>query len=396
MKTHPVLSEALRLFFPLAAIHGALWPFLWVVAGGYDLPFARDIPPSQWHAHEMIFGTYGMALAGFLLAAVPEWTDTPTSRGNTLLCLAALWLPGRVTGVTGLDALNIVAGVTDTAFFAAMTFIIGRAMFERRTTKHLAFLAWACLFTLAEVATRVAWYMGDYSAAARFPEVALCIFVVLFSLSASRINVVVINLALDPGGETSPYRPHPGRRHTAGAMVTIYAVAILLFPESDISAWLALAAGAAFLDRLAEWFIGRAVFRTEVLALALGNAFAGFGFLALGATRLGADLAPAAGLHMISIGALGCAVMGVFIIAGLRHTGRDLLHLPWQAHAAAALMLAAAIVRVVPEFDFASTLSPWHHGISSVLWAASFGVWLHGFLPFLLSPGVDADGACGG
>ena len=33
-------------------------------------------------------------------------------------------------------------------------------------------------------------------------------------------------------------------------------------------AWLALAAAAAFLDRLAEWFIGRAVLRAEVLALA--------------------------------------------------------------------------------------------------------------------------------
>ncbi|MBN9052199.1 MAG: NnrS family protein, partial [Rhizobiales bacterium] len=61
MRRRPILAEALRLFFPLAAAHGALLPFLWVVAGGYALPFAADIPPAQWHAHEMIFGTYGMA-----------------------------------------------------------------------------------------------------------------------------------------------------------------------------------------------------------------------------------------------------------------------------------------------------------------------------------------------
>ena len=32
MRQPPILSEALRLFFPLAALHGAVWPFLWVAA----------------------------------------------------------------------------------------------------------------------------------------------------------------------------------------------------------------------------------------------------------------------------------------------------------------------------------------------------------------------------
>ncbi|MFC3073363.1 NnrS family protein [Shinella pollutisoli] len=394
MRDRPILAEALRLFFPLAAAHGALLPFLWIVAGGYDLPFSRDIPTSQWHAHEMIFGTYGMALAGFLASAVPEWTDTRPAQGRSLLWLAALWLPGRLAGAAGADALNLAAGAFDLAFFLAVAVVIGRAMLERRTTQHLAFLVWLLAFASAETGVRLAWHMGDFALSARLLEAALCIFVVLFSLSAARINVVVINLALDPSGETTPYRPHPGRRHTAGAMVTLYMVAILVFPESGVAAWLALAAGAAFFDRLAEWFVGRAVFRTEVAMLALGNAFAGAGFLALGATRLGAALSPAAGLHMLSIGALGSAVMGVFIIAGLRHTGRNLRRLPWQAHGAAALMVAAALVRIVPEFDFAAGLSPWHHAAAALLWAASFGVWLHGFLPFLAAPGVDEGGAC--
>lgn len=394
MKERPILAEALRLFFPLAATHGALLPFLWVVAGGYDLPFAFDIPPSQWHAHEMIFGTYGMALAGFLASAVPEWTDTRPVRGSMLLCLAAFWLPARLVGAVGADALSLAAAFFDLGFLLAVAAVIGKAMLERRTTKHLAFLFWLLAFAVAEAGVRYGWLIGDIALSARFLEAALCVFIVLFSLSAARINVVVINTALDPSGETTPYRPHPGRRHTAGAMTTLYMVAALAFPESDVSAWLALAAGAAFFDRLAEWFVGRAAFRTEVVMLALGNAFAGAGFLALGATRLGADLPPVAGLHMLSVGALGCAVMAVFIIAGLRHTGRDLVRLPWQAHGAALLMAAAALVRVLPELDFASGLAPAHHAVSALLWAASFGVWLSGFLPMLAAPSVAGDGAC--
>ncbi len=395
MRPPPILSEALRLFFPLAAMHGAVWPFLWVVIGGYGLPFADAVPASQWHAHEMIFGTYGMALAGFLGSAAPEWTDTKPAQGRALVHLACLWLPGRIIGVLGADAWSLLAGFFDMAFLLALSALIGRAMLARRTVKHLTFLIWLLLFAATEAGVRYGWWAGDLAFASRCLEVALCIFIVLFSLSAARINVVVINLALDPSGETTPYRPHPGRQHMAGAMVTIYMAARLAFPQSDVCAWLALAAGAAFFDRLAEWFIGRAVFRTEVLLLGLGNAFAGAGFLALGATRLGFSVTPAAGLHLLSVGALGCAVMAVFIIAGLRHTGRNLASLPWQAHAAAALMVAAGLIRILSEFDFAAILSPYHHGLSALLWAASFGIWLQGFLPFMRAPGMDDTGACG-
>lgn len=395
MRSPPILSEALRLFFPLAALHGAVWPFLWIVIGSYALPFANAVPPSQWHAHEMIFGTYAMALAGFLGSAVPEWTDTKVASGRTLLVLAGLWLPGRLIGFAGADAWSLPAGFFDLSFLLALSTLIGKAMLARRTVKHLAFLIWLLLFTAAEAAVRYAWWSGDTDLASRCLEAALCIFIVLFSLSAARINVVVLNLALDPTGETTPYRPHPGRQHMAGAMVTLYMAAKLFFPQSDVCAWLALAAGAAFFDRLAEWFIGRAAFKAEVLLLGFGNAFAGAGFLALGATRLGFSVTPAAGLHLLSVGALGCAVMAVFIIAGLRHTGRSLAHLPWQAHAAAGLMVMAGLIRVLPEFDVAAILSPYHHGLSAIVWALSFGVWLQGFLPFMRAPGTDEAGACG-
>lgn len=183
----------------------------------------------------------------------------------------------------------------------------------------------------------------------------------LSSLTAGNFYDVIITMAKQEGWlrcKPLVYRPHPGRRHAAAAMTLLYMASVLVTPDSGVSAWLALAAGAAFLDRLAEWFIGQPAFKTEVAVLAFGNAFAGAGFLVLGATRLGLDLPPVAGLHMLSVGALGCAVMAVLIIAGLRHTGRDLLDLPWQAHGAALLIAAAAFVRVLPEIAFASGLAP--------------------------------------
>ncbi|MCW5620429.1 MAG: NnrS family protein [Burkholderiales bacterium] len=387
-----LLEEGLRLFFPAAACHAMVLPLAWVTLFAFSLPFAHGIPPSQWHAHEMIFGTYGAALAGFLTSAVPEWTDTPRRRGRALLVLGLAWLPGRMIGLIGAEPLVAVAAVTDLCFLGLLFWYVLAALIQRGSTRHASFAVWAGLFWLMEAAIRVAWLVGAMEVSAQLLHAALMIFVVFFSLAIARINVVVINLALDPSGATTPYRPHPGRQNLTAALVVLYALAALAAPSSTVPAYLALAAAAAFFDRLAEWFIGTAVLRTHVLALAAANLFAGGGFLVIGLAGLGVALAPATGLHMISVASLGLAVLSVFIIAGLRHTGRP-LDLPWQAHVAVIVMAGAGLVRVLPEIGIAAPLRGAHYTISAVLWSAAFALWLAGFLPLLKHPRDPHAGA---
>jgi uncharacterized protein involved in response to NO len=378
------------LFFPVAACHAVLLPLAWVTLFAFALPFANDVPASQWHAHEMIFGTYGAALAGFLTSAVPEWTDTPPRRGRALLALFFLWLPGRIIGLVGLDALIAVATVTDLAFFGLLFWYVLKALIERGSTRHSSFAVWVGLLWFVELAVRLAWLTGATELSARLLHAAVAIFLIFFSLAVARINVVVINLALDPSGTTTPYRPHPGRQNLAAGLVTLYTVVALAAPASAVPAYLALAAGAAFFDRLTEWFIGSAVFRTHVLALAGANLFAGLGFMLIGLAGLGAPLSPTSGLHMLSVASLGLAVLSVFIIAGLRHTGRS-LDLPWQAHAAVILMTGAGLVRVLPEIGVGSFLVGSHYILSASLWSSAFALWLIGFLPLFRHPLKTAD-----
>lgn len=382
---HPLLREGLRLFFPATALYAMLLPLIWVTLQGFALPFAEGIPAAQWHAHEMIFGVYGAALAGFLTSAVPEWTDTRPRHGRDLVILLALWLPGRVVGLLGIELMVPFAAVTDVAFFGLLLWYVLTALIARGSTRHASFAGWLGLFVLVELALRVAWLTGHIDLAGRLLQAALMIFLVFFSLAVARINVVVINLALDPSGGSTPYRPHPGRQNLTAILVSLYAAAALAFPQSQVPAYLALAAAAAFFDRLGEWFIGMAVLRSHVLALAFANGFAGCGFLLVGLSGLGAPIAPATGLHALAVGGLGLGVLGVLIIAGLRHTGRP-LDLPWQAHAALGLMAAAALVRLLPELGLAPALLGAHYAVSAALWSAAFAVWLAGFLPLLLHP----------
>ncbi|KRD95877.1 hypothetical protein ASE63_12755 [Bosea sp. Root381] len=386
---HPLLSEGLKLFFPVAALHAMLLPLLWVTLLGLDLPFAREVPPGQWHAHEMIFGTYGAALAGFLTSAIPEWTDTAPRRGGALLLLFGLWLPGRLVGLVGADTLIALAAATDLAFYAVLFWYALCPMLERRNSRHAAFIFWLGLFILVEVAIRAAWLAGAYDVAGRLLHAALSIFVIFLSLALARIGVAVINNALDPSGETTPYRPHPGRQNLTTALVALQLTAALFWPASQVSGWLALAAAAAFFDRLAEWFIGREAFRFEVLALALANAFAGIGFLAIGLAGLGAPLAAATGLHLLSIGALGVAIMAVFVIAGLRHSGYDLV-LPPAAKLALTTIASAGLVRVLPELGIGTAWLGPHYGLAAALWSAAFAIWLAGYWPILTRPKGDA------
>lgn len=386
----PLLGEGLLLFFPAAACHAVLSPLAWVALFAFTLPLARDIPASQWHAHEMIFGTYGAALAGFLMSATPEWTDTPPRRGRTLLVLLFLWLTGRLIGFVGADALVAVAALTDLTFLGLLFWYVLKALIERGSMRHSSFAVWVGLLWLTELAIRLAWLNGMMDIASQLLHAALMIFLIFFSLAVARINVVIINLALDPSGETTPYRPHPGRQNLTAALVAVYAIAALVAPASTVPAYLALAAAAAFFDRLAEWFIGAAVFRTQVLALAGANAFAGVGFLLIGLAGLGAPVAATSGLHMLSVASLGLAVMSVFIIAGLRHTGRP-LDLPWHAHAAFIVMACAGLVRVLPEIGIGTFLLGTHYVLSAFLWSAAFAVWLFGFLPLLRHPLHKAD-----
>ena len=301
------------------------------------------------------------------------------------MLLLFLWLPGRIAGLLGIEYAMPLAAVTDAGFLALLLWYVLTALFERGRTRHASFAVCLALLLTIEAGVRVSWMLGTLDLAGRLLQAAVMTFLIFLSLALARINVVVINLALDPSGETTPYRPHPGRQNLTAALATLYAVTAFAVPNSAVPAYLALATAAAFFDRLTEWFVGRAVFRTHVLALAAANALAGVGFLMLGLAALGVPVAPSAGLHALSVGSLGLAVMSVFIIAGLRHSGRP-LDLPWQAHVAVFTMAAAGLVRVLPEtgIDWAWTAN--HYGVSALLWSSAFAIWLAGFLPLLRRP----------
>ena len=388
--------EGFRLFFVLSAGHMALWPILWVVVAGLDLPLAGDTPPSLWHAHELIVGSFGAALIGFLTTALPEWTDTTPLRGRPLVLLTAPWAIARLIGLLGWDEAAWLAGLCDQAWLGALMAYAAWLSWQKWTDRFLAFLFWLAVLSAAEVTARSGMILGDHDLTQLGTHGTGFAFLGLLAIALGRITVPVTNLVLDPSETSSPFRPHPGRLTLAAGLVFVAMggeVAGSLWGLSEnVRGFLWIAAGAGFLDRVGEAFIGRAFFRLEILVLAGSAALAGAGLLLLGASLLGAPFGPHAGLHLAFMGGLGMGVLAVFAIAGLMHTGRS-LPFPRLMWVAFGLLVAAALTRIGPDLGLINHPFGAPHGLASILWAGAVLTWLITFWPMLSR--VEGGHSCG-
>lgn len=384
-------AEGLRLFFPLAALHAALWPLLWVTGWQLGLPFAQNTLPAHWHAQELLIGSFGAALLGFLTSALPEWTDTDGLKGKPLLLLAGIWGAARLIGFFGTDSGIVIAGILDQLW---LLFLVGYAAFLGWKKRTLDLTGFVCLLgTLAIGAglLRYAMLTDTYDQAERAIRLMQYAFLGLLGLALARITVPISNRVLDPSEETSPYRPHPGRINLAPGLAGLLIAAEFAGFSDAVCGYLMLATGAAFLDRVAEGFIGREGWKFEVAGLWLSSLFAGLGLLVVGLGRIGLDLPLLGGLHLMLMGGLGLGVLQVLSIAGLLHTGQT-LGFSNITRAAMLCLLAAVALRVIPEFWPSFSLPGEQYGLSALAWAAAFILWLYAYLPLLWSPAtIDQD-----
>lgn len=366
-------EEALRLFFPLCALQAALWPLLWTWLYRLNLPMAQTTPPSIWHGQEMLYGGYGAALLGFVLTAVPEWTHTRRPSARFLLTLAALWSIARIVGLVGADWANAAAAIADLAWLTALVVFVARISIETRSLNLMGFLGWLSVLLSCQAGIRWALAIEDIAMAQEALRIALLAFVALLGLSLARIGPAITNRVLDPLQKTTPFRPHPGRRNLA-AILAAFCVAGELGNLSPASlGFLYIACGAAFMDRVAESFIGSRFFRLELLALPGSALLAGVGLMLMGSGLLGMPGASMGGLHILAMGGLGLAVLGVFSIAGKLHTDQALRFSSGQG-LVFALVVAAAGLRAAPAFG---VLPPGPlHGLASLVWASAFLLWL--------------------
>jgi uncharacterized protein involved in response to NO len=80
-------SYGFRPFFLGAALFAGVAVPLWILLLA-EVGHSNFLYPARdWHVHEMVFGFLPAVITGFMLTAIPNWTDRPPIRGYELMLL---------------------------------------------------------------------------------------------------------------------------------------------------------------------------------------------------------------------------------------------------------------------------------------------------------------------
>ncbi|MDP1606070.1 MAG: NnrS family protein [Rhodocyclaceae bacterium] len=390
----PLLCCGFRPFYLATALYAVLAMALWGVffVRGWPLPPQMG-GALAWHAHELIYGFAMASVAGFLLTAVPEFTASAPVQNRRLAVLFGLWLTARLTftlaGVTGVWP----AALLNLAFMVYLGWLIAPPVWRDRGRAHLSFVY--ALIALA--ALQAGYFVAAWRNEPVMPWLlaAVGVLMILIVLALSRISMRMVNAALDVRGAQAAYLARPPRRNLATFAIGLFTAIEFALPGNAVGGWLALAVAAALLNLLNDWHVGRALFSRWIFMLYSVYWLMALGYALIGLSLLGAGFAPSAGRHLLLVGALGLAVLAVMLVAGRTHSGRELDQRPWVL-AAAGLVVAAALLRLLAGMSLVDVPAPRLWMLAALAWIGAFTLYAAYSWRLLTGPRPDAGSACEG
>lgn len=364
-------ANGFRPFFLGAALWAAISMLLWILTltGHITLPSAFD--PVSWHAHAMLFGYLGAVLPGFLLTAVPNWTDRPALAGAPLAGLAALWLAGRIATAVSVGSPPLLVAIIDLSGLSLVALYLLREIVVSKNWRNLVVFALSSCFIVAN--GRFHWEAahGEYAAGGVGLRLGLAAAAMLIVIIGGRVTPAFTRNWLAREKRAARPAARPVLDKAAIVIMALALAAWVTAPEWRGAGVLLLAGGAILTAQLIGWR-GFAA-RSEPLVWIL---HVGFGFAALGTLALGlATLAPAilersAAQHLLMSGAVGVMTVAVMTRAILGHSGRAL------TASRGTLAIYAAIVGAV-AVRFIAGLAP---NYATVLLDLAGLLWGMGFL----------------
>lgn len=393
LTNHIFFAYGFRPFFFSTAVYAIVQIGLW---GAYWQGwFAITLPQGAavLHSFELLYGFTGAGLAGFLLTALPSWTETSPITKNKLVAVWLLWfLPRPLIWGSSLWRIWPVLGL-NLLFMSVLLWISSATLTSRNHKKHhslfwLVFLLWLSLF-LALIG-ELGWIPFPIQ---KGVNMAIGVFVAMILTALGRISMVVVNHSLEQKGKEKTFLARPPKRNLAVISILIFTFVEIFWPHNSVTGWLALAAMAAVLNQLSDWHISHAVFDLYVFPLYLALWWIALGYLVLGWGLIDASTTiPVNARHLLTIGGIGGSILGVIVIAGTRHSGRPLVFCRYLLFSFILLHLSL-IVRVLPPSVFPGLVPPTIWGMSSLLWCGAFFLYLIRFTPRFFQ--IRADGKPG-
>ena len=373
-------SYGFRPFFLGAAIFCGLAIPAWVlVLAGAGVRSA----PRDWHVHEMLFGFLPAVITGFLLTAIPNWTERPPVRGMPLMLLWTLWLAGRLVIALQWPG-SLVPAIVDGAFLVVVAGIVWREMVAGGNWSLAPMGGLISLYAGANILFHVLALGGVKT---DLPErMALALVMVLLALIGGRVTPNFTRNFMVQEGMTE--RPASFSRFDGVSLVLVgvAAVAWTVQPQAMATGWMLVAAGLANLVRLSRWR-GWVIWREPlVLILHLGYGWLVMSLLVLGGAILELGLQTADAVHVLTAGAVGAMTLGVMTRASLGHTGRPLHAGPMTVLIYVLVNLGAMLRVFGPATGLPTNLML---GLAAVGWSSAYILFAVVYGPLLCRPSID-------
>lgn len=379
----PLFRLGFRPFFLAGALFAIVSMVLWgmLLSGKITLP--SQLPSTQWHAHEMLFGFSGAIILGFLLTAVQNWTGYPGLKGKKLAVLFILWVLARIAMFLLPPDLFWLTMILELSWMPLAALVLAQAVYHAKQWRNLFFVPLLIVMTLLNAVSLIGFKSYDYIMSQH--AIWSMLFLVFFIIAM--MGGRVIPFFTSKGTGTEKVQPIQALEYLA--LVPLLLLAIFTwFPSlTIISGLLALLAGVANLIRVIRW---KPVLTLPVpllwsLHLSYLLLSAGLIFYALALFVPGFN--PTTMIHLTAIAGFGGIILAMISRVSLGHTGRPLIASKWMSIAFAATAISG-LVRMIFPF-LMPDLILMAYWISILFWCSAFSLFVLFYAKMLLSARLD-------
>ena len=379
----PVFRLAFRPFFLAGTIFSVISIILWglILSGKVLMP--SMLPPTMWHAHEMLFGFAGAIILGFLLTAVQNWTGYPGLKGIKLAIIFIIWLVARIAMFAFPPELFWLTLLLELSWMPLAALSLGIAVIHAKQWRNLFFVPLLVIMSVLNALSL--WGFKSYDYIASQNAIWSMLFLVFFIIAV--MGGRVIPFFTCKGTNTDKVQPISALEYTA--LIPILLLAILTwFPETnEISAVLAIIAGVANTIRVIRWkpiltlpvpllwslHLSYLLLSTGLLFYALALVIPAFNAITM--------------IHLTAIGGFSGIILAMISRVSLGHTGRSLKPSKWMSVAFILIAISALVRTFLPMLI--PNLPLMTYWISILCWSIAFILFILCYAKMLVSARLD-------
>ncbi|SDD86446.1 uncharacterized protein involved in response to NO [Ruegeria marina] len=365
----------------------ALWALVsiawWPLGVSLGLPKPGFTPLVLWHVHELIFGFFSVAIAGYVLTALPHWVCRPPEHGRILKVLVAFWVLSRLSMAMADRVPPLLLLSINSLFFVLLAALILYRTLSGRAFSKALFGVVVVMLGLADIIFLKVAKAGDVSGSLEIAHACLIGMALLVTVVGARLVPAFTESWRQHSGRSAGHAPASQLRAAAISAQILSLMAILMGWSDLAHAALVLSASLLCLV-MARW----QSLSTLANPLVAGLHFAFFWLpvgLALkgGLWLLSASYPLADAIHALTIGAISGLIMAISGRAACHGSGPQLQAIPSLSLAMALIWIATCLRLMAP---LAAGYGTEVETAAATFWCAAWLSFLFGFRLALKEP----------